>query len=91
MADHQQRLKRLKALPWLMLAQAGVIAGDHWRGLSDRERGRLLELLRATHGRPDRLSRGERAELRRLVGKLDLPRMGRRMAPLARTARRGRP
>jgi len=90
MADHESRLQRLKALPWLALAQASVVAAEHWRGLSAKDRGRLLELLRASHGRPAHLSGGERAELRRLVGKLDLPGLGRSMMPVARGARRAR-
>ncbi len=49
---------------------AGAVAGKHWRGLSAKERDRLVHLLRADGARR-RLSGGERAELRRLVGKLD--------------------
>jgi hypothetical protein len=60
---------------------AGVVAGKHWRGVSAKERDRLVPLLRASGGRPRRLSGGERAELRRLVGKLDTPPTGHSGAP----------
>ena len=34
----------LRAMPWLLLLQAGSVAGEHWRALSDKERARLLAL-----------------------------------------------
>ena len=85
---------RLKALPWAALLQAGVTFGQRWRSLSEKDRARLSELLRARvalqHGRPGKLSSKERDELRRLVRKLDVKAIGRDMLPLMRGGRRRR-
>lgn len=83
---------RLKALPWAALLQAGVAIGERWRSLSEKDRARLSELMRervrVQHGRLGQLSAKERAELRKLVGKLDVKGMGRDMLPLFRRAGR---
>ena len=80
---------RLKALPWAALLQVGLAFGERWRALSERDRARLTRLVRASRGRPGNLSTGERKELRKLVGKLDLKGVGRELLPLVR-GRRGR-
>jgi hypothetical protein len=80
--------KRLKALPWAVLLQGGVVIGKRWRALSSKERDRLARLLRASGGRPANLSEKERKELRKLAGKLDLRGLGRELAALARHGRR---
>jgi hypothetical protein len=86
---------RLKALPWAALVQVGVAFGKRWRGLSERDRARLAQLtrerLRLQHGRLGNLSARERAELRKLLGKLDVKGMGREMVGQLRgTGRRKR-
>jgi hypothetical protein len=81
------RGERLKALPWAALLRAAVVVGKRWRGLSEKERSRLTELLRESGGRVGRLSDKERKELRKLAGKLDLKGMGRELLPLARGRR----
>jgi hypothetical protein len=69
--------------------QAGVAISRRWRALSSKERARLAHLARTSGGRPGNLTSKERAELRGLVGKLDLKSLGRELLPLARR-RRGR-
>jgi hypothetical protein len=78
----------VRALPWAALLQAGLVVGKRVSDLSKRDRERLLALLRESGGRPAALSEKERAELRKLIGKLDVKGMGREMIGLAR--RRGR-
>ncbi len=79
----------VRAVPWIAVAQVGVVIGRHWRALSEKERARLTALARESRGLPGNLSSKERAELRRLVRKLDLKGIGRELLPLTRR-RRGR-
>jgi len=87
--DRGSKLDRLRAVPWVAVVQAGVVISRRWRSLSAKERARLTHLARTSGGRPGNLSSKERAELRGLVGKLDLKGIGRELLPLARR-RRGR-
>jgi hypothetical protein len=75
---------RVRALPWAALLQAGFVLGRRVSKLSARDRARLGSLLRESRGWPGRLRAKERAELRKLIGKLDLKGMGRELKPLAR-------
>jgi hypothetical protein len=87
--DRKSKLDRLRAVPWVAVAQAGIVISRRWRSLSAKERARLSQLARTSGGRPGNLSSKERAELRALVSKLDLRGIGRELLPLARR-RRGR-
>lgn len=84
-AGYVSNMPRLpvKAAPLALLAQAAMVARDHWNDLSPKDRAELTRLLRATGGRPGNLTTGEKADLKRLVGRLDLPGLGRNLAPLA--------
>lgn len=67
-------LSRLRQLPvgrLLALAELAVLAREHYSKLGPQDRRRLLELLRRARGRPDRLTRRERAELTALLAKTD--------------------
>jgi hypothetical protein len=64
-----------------------VIARDHWGKLTAGERAHLSALVRKSRGRPGNLTARERADLRRLAAKLDLPGLGRSVAPVARRLR----
>jgi hypothetical protein len=75
---------RVKALPWTMLATGAMVVAKRWNALSGKERARLAELLRSSRGRTGNLNTRERAELRKLVRKLDLTRAGRELMPLFR-------
>jgi hypothetical protein len=74
------------------MLQGAVVIGRRWRSLSAKDRVRLIRLARDSRGRLGNLSAKERAELRWLVGKLELRRIGRELLPLVRRAqgRRGR-
>jgi hypothetical protein len=60
-------LRRLPFFKLLAIAQTALLARRHLQRLSSRDRRRLRELAR----RGARMNRGERDELRRLVGKLE--------------------
>ncbi len=79
----------IKGAPWLMIIQAAMAARKHWGVLTPAERTDLSRLLRSTRGRPANLTAHEKAELRRLVGKLDLPGLSKDLMPIA-SRRRGR-
>lgn len=85
---------RVKALPWAALLQGSLVVGRGVAELSEKDRARLTRLLRESRGWPGRLGAKERAELRKLIGKLPTRRMSRELVPLvggrARGRRRGR-
>jgi hypothetical protein len=83
----KQAVSHLKAVPWAVVARAGVLVGQRWNALSAKERTRLANLVRGSRGRPGNLSDKERGELRKLVGKLDLRGAGRELMPLLRGSR----
>ena len=82
---------RVKELPWAAIAGALVAVGKRWRALSQKERQRLVELVRESGVRPDRLSDKQRKELRKLLSKLDLRGMSGDVGRLvSRVRKRGR-
>lgn len=84
-------LEAAKRLPWAAIAGVAVATGKRWRTLSERERSRLLALVRESGVRPDRLSEKQRKELRKLLAKLDLRGLSGDVARLAGGVRkRGR-
>ena len=85
--DSRSVRERLRALPWAALLQAGFAVGKRWRALSEKDRARLSSLVRDSRGRLGNLSEKERAELRKLAGKLDLKGMGGELATLLRSGR----
>jgi hypothetical protein len=80
--------ERLRALPWAALLQGGVVVGRRVADLSAKDRARLGRLLRESRGWPGTLAPKERAELRKLLAKLDPKAMSRELVPLMR--RRGK-
>ena len=75
---------RVRALPWAALVQGGVVVGRRVADLSAKDRARLGRLLRESRGWPGRLAPKDRAELRKLVGKLDPKAISRELLPLMR-------
>jgi hypothetical protein len=67
-----------------------MVVGKGLGELSAKDRARLARLLRESRGRPRALGVKEREELRRLVGKLDLRRMGGELLPIVSGRGRGR-
>ena len=91
MPGNVETMPRLRPIPWLMAAQAVLVANEHWtEQLSAAERTRLKRLLAKSKGLPKNLTAKERNELKRLVGKLDLPAAGRKLVPFAVGARKRR-
>jgi hypothetical protein len=86
----KSKAARVKALPWAALLRVGFAAGRRWRSLSERDRARLTELVRESRGRLGNLSSGERRELRKLAGKLDLRGIGEELRGLLRGKRGGK-
>ena len=84
MPSPKQPVAFVKAVPWALLAQIGVVVGKRWSALSGKERARLANLARSSRGRLSNLSSRERDELRKLVRKLDLKGAGRELMPLFR-------
>jgi hypothetical protein len=75
-----------RAFPWgrlLAVANAAVTTKKHWDKLAPAERRLLARLVRKSRGRVSNLSLRERHQLRRLVAKLELRRLGRDLAVLA--------
>jgi hypothetical protein len=69
-----RRIPGLKAIPVVKLLAAAeivMIAREHVEKLEPSERRRLVELIRAGHGRPSHLSAAEQDELRELVAKAE--------------------
>ncbi len=77
----------MRDLPWVAIVQVGVVINRRWRSLSEKDRARLVRLLRDSQGRASNLSKKDRAELRGLVDKLDLKGIGSELLPLARRGR----
>lgn len=78
------RLVRLRVVPWLLLFEAARSFRAHLlEDLSPADRRRIGEILRSSHGNPLHVTAGERQELRRLAGKLDVRGMARELAPVA--------
>jgi hypothetical protein len=72
----------------LVAFQVATTTRQHWQSIPSKDRARLQRLLRNSHGRPSRLSKAERREVRRLVRALDLPRLVRNSALSAAGASR---
>lgn len=70
----------------MLALDAALVLRDAWGKLEPRERGRLAELVRK--GRS--LSEREKAELKRLVAKLELLDAGRQLVPIVGKRRRRR-
>ena len=83
-------LLRVRAMPWLMVFELAVTLRKHSRRLEPADRTRLAELVRKSQGRPNRLTAEERADMRRLVAKLEPGQIARSVVPIGRRAMKGR-
>jgi hypothetical protein len=79
-------MPRLRTVPWMLALDAALVLRDLWGNLEGHERRRLAELVRKGRSMNER----EKAELKRLVGKLELLDTGRRLVPLVGKRRRRR-
>jgi hypothetical protein len=87
-------MTRVRAVPWSIVFQLAMAARKHWKRLEPKDRARLGELLKKSQGVPNRLSAKERAEVRKLVAKLEPAAFAKSIVPIGRRAvmkgRRGR-
>ncbi|HEX4109303.1 MAG TPA: hypothetical protein VHX88_14295 [Solirubrobacteraceae bacterium] len=83
-------LARTRALPWAVMLSAAVVARDHWLTLEEKDRARMLELMRDSRGWPGNLTSREREELSHIARQIDLLGMGRDVAFSRRRGRRRR-
>jgi hypothetical protein len=76
-----------RALSVALALELATTARTHWNMLTPGERAHLGDLVKKSKGRPQNLTPRDRKDLRRLVGKLDLPMLGRSLVT-ARTRHR---
>jgi len=81
---------RVRSLPWVVVFELAMTLRKHWRGLSPVDRTRLTELIKKSQGAPTRLSTSERADVRRIVAKLEPAAIARSIVPIGRRAVTGR-
>jgi hypothetical protein len=79
-------MPRLRAIPWLIALDAAMIARDRWGRLAPGERRRIAEIVRKGRAINDR----DKADLKRIVSKLDLLDAGRQLLPIVGGRKRGR-
>jgi hypothetical protein len=79
-----------RRVPWIVVFEAAMLMRQRWRTLPPGDRARLTELARKSQGRPNKLTREERAEFRRIARGLDLFGLARDLAPMGRQLRRRR-
>jgi len=71
---------RIRTLPWLLVLRGAQVVWTHLQDdLTPQDRARLARLVRTP---PHRLTPAERTELRAIVGKVDLGRLGRDLTKL---------
>ena len=84
MKGYEAGMPRLRAIQFMVLLDVAMVARERWTRLDASERRRLTEIARnAKH-----LSKRDRIELRRIIGKLELVDAGREVLPLI--GRRGK-
>lgn len=81
---------RVRAVPWVLLFQLAVTLRRHYRYLTVEERVLLASLLKKSGGIPTRLTPLERAQVRKLVVKLEPFAMARSLAPHAKRSLAGK-
>ena len=83
-------ITRVRAMPWVMVLQLAITLRRHWKYLTPAERTQLAGLIKKSQGVPTRLTPTERADVRRLVRKLEPFTIVRSVAPIGRRAVTGR-
>ncbi|HWI22656.1 MAG TPA: hypothetical protein VNT22_08590 [Baekduia sp.] len=84
------RFSRVRAVPWLVLAELAWTLRKHWVQLPRGDREELARLLKKSKGAPQKLSARERADFKRIVMDLDLKSAALQMAPVGRKLRKRR-
>lgn len=83
-------ISRVRAMPWVMVLQLAVTLRRHWKYLTPAERTELASLIKKSQGVPSRLTPKERADVRRLVRKLEPFTIARSVAPIGKRAMTGK-
>ena len=83
-------ITRVRAMPWVMVLQLAITLRRHWKYLTPGERTQLASLIKKSQGVPTRLTPAERADVRRVVRKLEPFGIARSVAPIGRRAVAGR-
>jgi hypothetical protein len=73
-------------MPWVMVIQLAMTLRRHWKYLTPAERTQLAGLIKKSRGVPTKLSPKERADVRRLVRKLEPFAIARSVAPIGKRA-----
>jgi hypothetical protein len=80
---------RLRALPWILLYELATVAHGQWQDLPAADRDKLTRLAVKSRGLPTNLTARERAEVKRILRRIDLQHVARQVVPKA-IARRAR-
>jgi len=84
MPDMPLPITRVRAVPWVMVLQLAMTLRRHWKYLTPAERTQLASLIKKSQGVPTRLTPMERADVRRLVRKLEPIAIARSVVPIGR-------
>lgn len=79
-------MPRLRAVPWLVLLDVAIVLRDRWERLGAADRRRLAQIVKKDRS----VSERDKADLRRIVRKLELLDAGRQLVPIVGRNRRGR-
>ncbi|MEA2353885.1 MAG: hypothetical protein QOD61_14 [Solirubrobacteraceae bacterium] len=74
-------MPRLRPAPWWILFELVTVAHAEWRGLSATDRDKLSRLAIKSRGLPTNLTARERAEIKRILSKIDVKRVAKDMVP----------
>ena len=83
-------MTRVRAVPWIVVFEIAVTLRKHYRHLTPGERAHLVHLLKKSQGRPNRLTPKERADVRRLVTKMQPGALAKSIVPIGRKAMKAR-
>jgi hypothetical protein len=76
-------MARLRPVPWWLLYELVTLVHAEWRELSATDRDRLTKLVVKSRGLPTNLTARERADVKRILNKVDLKRLARQVVPKA--------
>ena len=74
---------RMRALPWMLLYELATVVHAQWQDLPAGDRDKLTRLATKSRGLPTNLTARERAEVKRILGKVDLRHVARQVVPKA--------
>lgn len=70
--DPMPKVASLKRVPWLLLFElARMTRGHVMEATSAAERRKVMDIVRRSHGDPRKISDRDKAELKKIAGKLD--------------------